>query len=140
MPIEEHRGPLIRGIEEARHWEKSPLIQGLYAGAKGALVGAPLVGFIQALRGKSPMLGAITGAIGLGALTGVAKAVAQDVENVTEEAGMRYHMDRLRGREPAFFSPPPNIMERALEKALNKKRRPVRIVHIPKPSESKYVY
>lgn len=103
----EHKTPLTSAIEEGEAWQRSPFVQGLLAGAKGALIGGPTAAVIQLARGKSPILGAVLGAAATGLAAGLGKAVQQDIENQEQEAILRYHSERIKSREPMFFLPPP---------------------------------
>jgi len=105
--MDEQRGLVPGLMGEAVAFEKSPFIQGFLAGVKGALLGAPAGAAVQLARGKSPLLGAIIGGLGTGLISGVAKTLAQKVENVDVEEAMRYHAMQLKAREPMIFMPPP---------------------------------
>jgi len=102
------RGIGTKTIEETAVYEKSPFMQGLLAAAHGALLAAPIGASIQALRGKNPVVGALVAALGTGLITGAVRATAQDINNQEREALLRYHADRIKGREPFFFMPPPS--------------------------------
>jgi hypothetical protein len=134
----------VREFEQEKNtWEKSPTVQGALGALRGAAVGAPVVGFANALRGGSPLLGGIAGALGLGILAGLYSATQQRVENIDREAGLRYYAEQLKGREPFFFMPPPRLLDKLLAaadvrrssaqagQALAAKRPPIRILHIP---------
>jgi len=101
------RGIVPSSIGETKYLEKSPFIQGFLAGLKGALIGAPTGAAIQAMRGKNPLLGAVIGGLGAGFASGLAKATAQKLENVSEEEALRYHVEQMKAREPFVFMPPP---------------------------------
>lgn len=109
---EQNRGFVPTSVGETVHLEKSPFIQGFLAGIKGALVGAPTGAVVQALRGRSPLLGAIIGGLGAGILSGAAKASVQKIENVSTEEAMRYHIEQMKSREPFVFMPPPPTLAR----------------------------
>lgn len=98
--------PTGRLINSDEAFNKSPFIQGLLAGLKGALVAGPAAAGVQALRGKNPILGGALGAIAAGVLAGAGKAMVQDIKNQTTEATLRYHAERLKEREPFIFMPP----------------------------------
>lgn len=105
----ENKSTYVRGAEETLHWEKSPFIQGFIAGVKGALIGAGAGSLVNLARGANPAAGALVGGVGVGLLSGLSKSVAQDVDNTNQEAALRYHLMRLRDREPMFYMPPPRI-------------------------------
>lgn len=104
--IPSNKSMLTGGIEETEKLDRSPFMRGIIAGSKGALLGAPVAGFVQALRGKDPVLGAVLGALGMGLLFGTSKAMEQDIANQVQEGRLRYYADRLKNREPFFFMPP----------------------------------
>lgn len=97
------------GADETLHWEKSPFIQGFLAGVKGAIAGAGAGSLVNAVRGANPITGALIGGAGVGLLSGVAKALSQDVDNTNQEAALRYHLLRLGQREPMIYMPPPRV-------------------------------
>lgn len=99
--------------------EKSPFIQGLIAGTKGALLGGLAGGAVNAMRSKSPLLGALVGGLGVGTLVGVTRATAQEIDNSNREAALRYHLKRLSDREPTIFLPPPQTFGPLLRKLLS---------------------
>lgn len=108
----DNRGFVGSGIDRAIALEKSPTAEGFVAGLKAALIGAPMAAGIQALRGKDPVLGAILGAAVPGILAGIARASVQKIENLDSEANLRYHAQKIKEREPAFFLPPRQYMGR----------------------------
>lgn len=99
--------PISSSFEEAHKFDRSPFVQSFLAGTKGALLGGPLAAGIQALRGKSATTGAVVGALGAGLAAGLAKAVERKMENLNQEAVLRYHAEQILSREPYFFMPPP---------------------------------
>jgi hypothetical protein len=102
-----NRGLVSSSIGETKYLEKSPFIQGFLAGLKGALIGAPTGAAVQVLRGKSPLLGAVIGGLGAGLVSGLARASAQKLENISSEESLRYHVEQMKAREPFVFMPPP---------------------------------
>ena len=102
----EDKSPTAIALENVEALDKSPFVQGLLAGAKGALVGGPLGAAIQYARGKSVGFGALAGALGAGAVTALARATRQDVSNQVEEGRLRYFVGRMKAREPLVFMPP----------------------------------
>lgn len=102
------QGLIVRGIEDTERWKRSPFVQGFLAAAKGGLVGAGAGTLINAVRGASPVAGALVGGLGVGLLSGAAKAISQDIENVDQESAMRYYLMRLKEREPMVYMPPPS--------------------------------
>lgn len=103
----DYRGPITKGIQETEAFERSPFIQGLISGGKGALMAAPIAAAIQAIRGKDPIVGGIIAALATGAVIGTAKYVGKDVTNQEQEGMLRYHIERMKQREPLLFLPPP---------------------------------
>jgi hypothetical protein len=103
--------PIASAIRETKYLESSPFIQGFLAGVKGALLGAPMGGFVQALRGKDPIIGAIVGGLGAGLVSGGVKALSQSVNNSEFEENLRYHVGNMKDREPFTFLPPPQHMQ-----------------------------
>ena len=112
--MNEERGVVPEALGETSAWTKSPFIQGFLAGMKGFMVGAPTGALVQALRGKSPLVGGIVGGLGAGLVTGIAKATHQKLENVSAEEDFRYHINQIKGREPFVFMPPPPLLRRAV--------------------------
>lgn len=104
------------GLEDAIHVQKSPFFEGFQRGIQAGLIGAPTGALVQALRGKNPILGAIMGAAALGVPTGLLAAATQKVENLDQEAILRYHASRIKEREPLFFMPPPHHLGRVFSK------------------------
>jgi hypothetical protein len=103
------RGYLPEAVGATKYMEKSPFVQGFLAGLKGMLLGAPAGAAVQAIRGGSPLTGAIIGGLGAGLLSGIGKSLEQKMENINVEEGMRYHIEQLKSREPLVFMPPPSI-------------------------------
>ena len=112
--MSDDRGLVPSSLGETTHWEKSPFIQGFIAGFKGALMGAPAGAAVQAIRGKDPIIGALIGGLGVGVLSGVARASAKKLESVSAEEAMRYHILQMKGREPFVFMPPSSLLQKAL--------------------------
>lgn len=102
--------PVTTTIRETKILESSPFVRGFLAGMKGAILGAPMGGFVQALRGKDPIMGAIVGGLGAALAAGGAKALTQSVENTEFEENMRYHVENMKDREPFLFMPPAQQM------------------------------
>jgi hypothetical protein len=100
------RSFLSTGMDEAAHFEKSPVAEGFVAGLKAALLGAPVGAAVQALRGKDALTGALLGAVIPGLLAGLAKGGTRKLENLSTEADLRYHAQNIKDREPMFFMPP----------------------------------
>lgn len=107
---------LTEGIEDTVHIQKSPFFEGFQRGLQAALIGAPTGAVVQAIRGKNPMLGAIMGAAVAGIPTGLAAAGAQKLDNLDQEAILRYHASRIKEREPLFFMPPPQHLGRVFSR------------------------
>jgi hypothetical protein len=105
--MDAERGLVPKTVGETKYLEKSPFVQGFIAGVKGALLGGAGGAAVQVFRGKSPLLGALIGGLGAGIASGLSKGVSQDVENISTEEAMRYHMERMKSREPFIFMPPP---------------------------------
>lgn len=105
----DYRGVYTRTADETLHMERSPFVQGFLAGLKGALIGAVGGGVVNAVRGANPLLGAAVGGAGVGLLAGVTKGISQDIDNTNEEAALRYHLERIREREPMIYMPPPRV-------------------------------
>jgi hypothetical protein len=103
----DNRGFVARGLEENAIFQRSPFIQGLVSGTKGALLAGPLAAAVQAVRGKDPILGGIAAALVAGLAVGGAKALTQDIQNKEQEAELRYYTQRMKEREPLVFLPPP---------------------------------
>jgi hypothetical protein len=102
--------PVTGAFEEAQTFERSPTTQAILAGIKGALLGGPIAAGIQALRGKSATTGAILGVLGGGVAAALAKGVERKLENLNNEAVLRYHAEQILNREPYFFMPSPQNM------------------------------
>lgn len=94
------------GLDQAVHFEKSPLTAGFMAALKAALLGAPLGAGIQAMRGHNAAAGALVGAVVPAVIAGISAASTQKVENLNTEAVLRYHAQNIKDREPLFFMPP----------------------------------
>ena len=105
----DERGLVAESFGETKHLEKSPFVQGFLAAVKGALLAAPAGAAVAALKGKNPILGALIGGLGVGALSGIAKATTQKVDNISAEEAMRYHIAQMKSREPMIFMPPPSV-------------------------------
>ena len=102
--------PVTGTFVEAQELERSPKVQAAIAGVKGALLGGPLAAGLQALRGKSATTGLVMGMLGGGALAAIAKGVERKLENLNNEAVLRYHSEQILQREPYFFMPPAQQM------------------------------
>jgi hypothetical protein len=100
------RSILGKAIDERAVLDKSPLTTGFMAGLRAALVGAPLGAAIQAVQGKDVLTGAMLGAVIPGLIAGMAKGSTQKVENLANEAELRYYAGNIKSREPMFFMPP----------------------------------
>ena len=108
--MNDNRGLLDDGLSGIQTWQKSPFIQGLLSGVKGAIFGAGAGSAVNALRGKSVGAGALVGGIGAGLISGLIRAASQEIENTNQEAAMQYHLNRIGDREPMFFMPPPRVI------------------------------
>lgn len=98
--------PIATSMEEISEIQKSPQLAGISEGAKGAVVAAPIIAALQAMRGRSPLAGAIVGGLGIGAAVGLAAAAKQKYENLATEAALKYHMQNIAEREYAQNSYP----------------------------------
>ncbi len=108
----DQRSLIGTGIDEAKHFEKSPVTEGFIAGLKAALLGAPVGASIQMMRGKNPVAGAVLGALVPGILAGLAASSEKKLENLSTEAAIRYHAQNIKEREPMFFMPPRQMLGR----------------------------
>ena len=107
MIAPDYRVPITKGIQETEAFERSPFIQGLISGSKSAHMAAPIADANQAMRGKDPIMGGLLAALATGAIVGTAKYVGKDVTNQEQEGMLRYHIERMKQREPLLFLPPP---------------------------------
>jgi hypothetical protein len=74
---------------------KSPKVEGIIEGSKAAILAAPLAAAVQAIRGRSPTLGAIGGGVVAGSLVGLIAAGIQKYRNMRAESEMQYHIDNI---------------------------------------------
>ena len=97
---------LERYLDAEVELDKSPKIEGFTQGAKAAVVAAPIGAAIQALRGKSPAVGAIASGLAVGMVAGLAAASVQKYKNMQAESQMKYHIQNVMDRNPTMFQQP----------------------------------
>lgn len=105
MARQEHKGLYTRTVEEVVNWKQSPYIAGMVTGAKAALVGAPVGSLIAAIKDSNAKRGAILGALVAGVPGFAAGFAKQRIQNIDQEASIRYFADHIKEREPRFFTP-----------------------------------
>lgn len=104
------KGPVEYAMEEDVRFKKSPKVEGALQGAKAAVIAAPIGAAVQALRGKSPTMGALVAGLGAGALMGLSAAAVQKYRNLKQESELRYHLRNMVEREPTVALPGPQAM------------------------------
>ena len=104
------KNPAEYVIEQDAAFNKSPKVEGTLRGAKAAVLAAPIGAAIQALRGKSPVKGALLAGLGAGLITGLGAATVQKYKNLRTEADLRYHLRNMVEREPTVALPDPEAM------------------------------
>ena len=107
------KGPLEYLVEQEEFLERDPRVEGMSQGAKAAIVAAPIGAAVQALRGKSPAVGALVAGLGAGALLGLSSAAIQKYRNLRYESGLRYHLRNMVDREPTVALPEPQALNQA---------------------------
>lgn len=100
----EQKSPITYMVERDVQLKKDPRVEGALQGAKAALLAAPIGAAVQALRDKSPAMGALVSGLGAGLLVGLSAAAIQKYRNIRTEANMRYHLRNMVDREPGVAS------------------------------------
>jgi hypothetical protein len=106
--------------------EKSPKIVGATQGAKAAIIAAPLGMAIQALRGRSPIVGGVVSGLAVGGAAGLLAAAMQKYKNMQTESALKYHMQNLIERNPEMMqnSQLPQTFSRGFENVRNTYQTP----------------
>ena len=104
------KGPLEYMVEQDVRRDKDPKWEGISQGAKAGIIAAPIATAVQALRGKSPGVGALVAGLGAGALAGISAAAIQKYKNLRHESELRYHLRNMVDREPTVALPGPEAM------------------------------